>query len=110
MTRGAQRRQEAAIDGPPPVRQCVGVQVPWGVADGKDVVAMSYTVKTRTVMRVLDTGERTMHVAELFADKDELVCSAEGFDEVEALRYLDWAVERMHSEQSTAVAKVRRGR
>ena len=71
---------------------------------------MSYTVKTRTVLRVLDTGERTMHVAELFTGEGELVCSAEGADEVEALRYLDWAVERMHSEQSTAVARARRGR
>jgi hypothetical protein len=35
-----------------------------------------------------------MHVAELFAGEGELVCSAEGADEAEALRYLDWAVER----------------
>ena len=83
---------------------------------------MTYEVKTRTVMRVRERvlahisgnsaimEEHAMHVAELFAGEGELVCSAEGSSEVEALRYLDWAVERMHSEQSTAVAKARRGR
>lgn len=77
---------------------------------------MTYTVEMRVCEPESDRPY-PLHRAMLVGTAGEgensfevVLCTAEGRSEVGALRYLDLAVERMHLEQSTAVAKARRGR